>query len=125
MGEKRVREASLRKPEQRLHHLLEGLRGDGRTAVGAEGLSHPGKKESEVIVDLGHGPHGRARVPGHAPLVNGNGRREAFHRFHVRPLHLFQKLPGIGRKGFDVPPLALCIEGVKGKGGFPRAAQDR
>lgn len=40
---------------------------------------------------------------------------------HVRLVHLGQKLPGVGRKGFHVTALALCIHNVKGQGGFSRA----
>jgi hypothetical protein len=35
--------------------------------------------------------------------------------FNVRFLHHLQKLPGIGRQRFDIAPLSLGIDGVKGE----------
>jgi hypothetical protein len=88
----------------------------------AEGFSDPGEKEPEVIINLRHGPHGRTGVPGHALLIDSDGRRKTFDRFHMRPLHLFQELSRIGRKGFDIPALPLGIQRVEGQGRLPRAA---
>ena len=88
-----------------------------------EGLPDPRKKESEVIIDLCHGPHSGTGVSQNAPLIDGNGRREPLHRFHIGPFHLFQELSGIGGKGFHIPPLPLRIERVEGQCGFSGAAQ--
>jgi hypothetical protein len=53
-----------------------------------ERLSDPGEKESKIIIDFCHCPYGGTGVSRNATLIDGNGRREAFHRFNVRPLHL-------------------------------------
>ena len=118
-----VRDVPRGSRNKRLRDLLKGLGGNGRAAVGTERLSDPGEKESEVIVDLGDRPHGGPRISRHASLVNGDGRREAFDRLHVRPFHLFQKLSGIGRQRFDVPSLSLCKQGVEREGGLAGTAQ--
>ncbi len=38
---------------------------------------------------------------------------------HVRPVHLFEELAGVGGEGLDVASLSLGEEGVKGQGRFP------
>ncbi len=44
---------------------------------------------------------------------------------HIRAVHLFKELAGVCGKGFDVTPLALGKEGVKGQGRFPGARHAR
>ncbi len=56
-------------------------------------------------------------------LLYGNYRAQAIDLVHIRPLEVPDKLPGISRKGFHVPSLSFCINGVKGKRGLPAAAK--
>ena len=48
-------------------------------------------------------------------LLDGDRRRQAIDMLDVRLLHLLEELPGIGREALDVLPLALSIDGIKGK----------
>ena len=76
-------------------------------------LAGPCKQELQMVIELGHrsdsGP-GRTHRIG---LVNRDGRWYAFDLVDCRFVHAVQKLAGIGRKGFDIPPLAFGIERVK------------
>jgi hypothetical protein len=54
-------------------------------------------------------------------LFNGNSRTQTFDRIHLRPVHPFQKLAGVGRERFHIAPLTFSIKGVEGEGGFARA----
>ena len=42
---------------------------------------------------------------------------------HIRLLHQFQELAGIGRQAFDIAALAFGIDGVEGERGFARTRQ--
>jgi hypothetical protein len=64
-----------------------------------------------------------ARVRSRRLLFDGDGRRQAVDQIDVRLLHLLEKLAGVGRQGFDVAPLALGVNRVKGKRGFARTGQ--
>ena len=76
-------------------------------------LSHRGKEQPQVVVDLRRGGDGRARISARAALLDGDGRRQSFNKIHVRFLHLVQKLPCIGGQALDVAPLALRVERIK------------
>src|SRR5439155_4318133 len=65
--------------------------------------------------DLGDRADGRPGVPGSGLLVDGDGRRQALDEVDVWLLHLAEELPGIGRQGLHVPPLALGVDGVEGQ----------
>ncbi len=79
---------------------------------------HPGEEDPEIVVDLGGGGHGGAGVAGGAALLDGDGRREALDVLHVRLVHQFQELAGVGREALHVAALALGVEDVEGQGGF-------
>ena len=93
------------------------------SGIGAMGLTHVSKKQSQVVIDFGGRSDGRARVSSTRALFNGNGRRKALDVVHVGLLHLIQKLPRIRRQGFDIFATALRKDRVKCQGGLPRAAQ--
>ncbi len=82
-----------------------------------------GEEQAQVIVDLGDGADGRARVVGGALLVDRNGRGETFDVVHIRFLHLAEELAGVGRERLDVAALALGKDGVEGQGGFAGAGE--
>ncbi len=54
--------------------LLHRLLGDLPAALGAVGMADAGEEQPQVVVDLGDGAHGRARVAAGALLVDGDGR---------------------------------------------------
>ena len=55
-----------------VHHLAHGLRLQWQVVVGAIGRSGAGVQQAQVVVDLGHGAHSRARVVAGGFLLDGN-----------------------------------------------------
>ena len=114
--------AAFRQAHNLVDHLGDAQGGDGPAAAIAIGGAHPGEQDPEVVVDFSGGGHGGAGVAGGAALLDGDGGREALDVLHVRLVHEFQELPGVGREGFDVTPLALGVQDVEGQGGLAGAA---
>ena len=114
--------APRRQPHNLVRHLGHAQGRDGPPALITVGGAHPGKQHPEVIVDFGGGGHGGAGVPGGRALFDGDGRGQPFDVLHVRLVHEFQELPGVGRQGFHVAALPFGIKDVEGQGGFPRTA---
>ena len=92
-------------------------------ALRAIWFSHARKKHSQIVVDLGDGRDRGARIGRMMFLVYGDGRREPFNFVHIRFVQAAQKLPGIGRKGFDIAALALGKDGVKRQRRFSRTGE--
>jgi hypothetical protein len=113
----------LGKPEGVVHHLLDGHGQDHTVASGAVRLPQASKEHPQVVVDLGDGADGGPWVTAGGSLLDSNRRTQAVDALHARPVHSFQKLPGVGGKGFHVTALALGVKGVKGERGLPRAAR--
>jgi len=105
------------------YHLIGALRRDWKTTPGTVGDSDAGEKKTKIVVDLGNGSDRRPNVPAGCLLLNGYRRRKPLNRFHVRLLHLFQKLAGVSGERFYVAALTFGIQGVECKAGFSRAAQ--
>ena len=101
--------------QHRLGDLLHGLALDGPAAVVAVRLAHAGEEQAEVVVDLGDGPDGRARVVRDALLVDGDRGREALDVVDVRLVHAAEELAGVGGQRLDVAALALGVDGVEGE----------
>ena len=74
-----------------VHHLAHGLALDGEPR--GRRIRHPdaGEEQAQVIVNLGDGADGRARVPRRGLLLDGDRRREPVDGLHVGLLH---QLPG-------------------------------
>ena len=106
-------------------NLLRGLAGDRAAALVAMRLADGGIKQAEIVVDFRDRAHRRARAAAGGLLLDGDGRAQALHRVHVRPLHLVEELPGVGRKGLNVTALAFGINHVERQAGLARAAQAR
>ena len=53
-----------------VRHLLDGLLVNLTTTDGAVGKAHAREEEAKVVVDLGHGSHRGARIPGTALLID-------------------------------------------------------
>jgi hypothetical protein len=70
-------------------------------------------QQAQVVVDLGHGAHGRTRVVRGGLLLDGDRRRQAFDHVHVRLFHQLQELARIGRQRLDIAALALRVQGVE------------
>ena len=115
--------APLRLGQHLIHHLADGLGGErngvGRTAR----LTDPGKQQTQVVVDLGDGTDGRARVVGSGLLFDGDGGREPLDMVNVRLLHQGEELAGIGGEGLHIAALPLGIEGIERQRGFARTGE--
>ena len=80
-----------------------------------------GEQQFQMVVQLGHGAHGGARTAHRVGLVDGDGRRHAFHLVDGRAVHAVKELSGIGAERFHIAPLAFSVQGVKHQAGFTRA----
>ena len=103
--------------------LIHGLALNLPPALGAVGHADARVHQAQVIVDLGDGAHGGARVAAGGLLVDGDGRGQALDHVHLRLVHLAQELPGVAGQGFHISALALGIDGVEGQGRLSRAGQ--
>jgi len=94
-------------------HLTDGLRFQRRVMVRAAWCADPRVEQAQVIVDLGDGADGGARVVRCRLLFDRNGRRKPFDGVHVGLFHHRKELSGVGRERFDVAALAFGIERVE------------
>ena len=97
------------------HHLLAG-----GVAVGTAGT---GKEQAQVVVDLGGGAHGGARILVGGLLLDADDGREAGDLVDIGPLHAAEEVAGVGREGLDIAALTLGEDGVEGQAGLARAAE--
>ena len=109
---KRVRSSSV---EQPVDDLLRGLPGDRLAADRAVRAAGAGEEQAEVVVDLGDGADGRARVAVGRLLVDRDRRRQALDEVDVGLVHLPEELPRVGRQRLDVAALALGEDRVEGE----------
>ena len=114
---------ALRQGHDGIYHLVHRLLANFLAAFRTMGHPHPGVQKAQIIINLRYRAYGRTRVPGGGFLIDGNSRRKPFNGIHIRLIHLPQKLAGIGRHAFHIPPLALRINGIKSQGGFARTAE--
>ena len=84
-------------------------------AHGRVGVSYAGEEQAEIFVDLGACADGGTRVVRLDFLLNSDGRRQSFDVVALGLVHAAEKLAGVGRKTFDITPLAFGIEGVEGQ----------
>ena len=96
-------------------HLADGLAFDGQARRRRIGDADARPQQAHVVVDLGDGADGRARVLRRGLLLDGDGRRQAVDLVDVRLLHHLQELAGVGRQGLDIAALALGVDGVEGE----------
>jgi hypothetical protein len=109
----------LGEPKHLVDDLLDALTGDRPAADRAVRAADAGVEETQVVVDLGDGPDGGARVTRRRLLVDRDRRREAVDRVDVRLLHHLQELTRVGRERLHVAPLPLGVDGVEGERGLP------
>jgi hypothetical protein len=72
-------------------------------------------EHAQVVVDLGDGPDGRARIVARRLLLDRDRRRQAADVIDSRLLHLPEELPRVGGERLDVAALALRVERVEGQ----------
>ena len=78
-------------------------------------LADRGVEQPQVIVDLGRGGDGRARVRGSGALFQRDGRGKTLDEIDIRLFELVEKLPRVGGEAFDVAAAALGVERVEGE----------
>ena len=98
--------------------LFEGLRSDPFTALRAVRYADPGVEHAQEVVDLRDRPDGGPWIEPGGFLFDGNGGRQSCYPVDVGFLHLAEELPRVGGERFDVPPLALGVEGIEGQRGL-------
>ena len=82
-------------------------------------------EKAQIVVDLRHRAHRRARILRGRFLIDGDGGGEAVDVVHVGLFLLPEKHPRVGRQAFHIPPLSLGIDGVKRQRAFSAAGQSR
>ena len=108
-----------------LHDLLGRLARNRLAAIRAMGHADRRVEQAQVIVDLGDGADGGARTAAGGFLFDGDRGAEAVDRVDVGALHLVEKLARVGRKRFDVAPLAFGVNRIESERGFAGAAEPR
>ena len=83
------------------------------------------EEQAEIVVNFGRRANRGARVAAQALLLDGNRGGQAFDGFHVRLVHLLQKLPRISRQRLDVAALAFGVNRVERERRFARSARPR
>ena len=113
----------VRQCQDRIHHLRHGLRSQ-RHAVGrAVGLADPREQQPQVVVDLGDGADGRARIVAGRLLLDGDRGRQPLDQIDIGLLHQLQELARVCRERLDVAPLAFGIQGVERQRRLARSRQ--
>ena len=93
--------------------LRGGLATHRPSTIRTVGRADPGPEKSEVVVDLGNGPDGAARVACGRTLLDRDRRRQAVDLIDVRFLHHAEELAGVRRKRLYVAPLPLRVDRVE------------
>ena len=122
-GARIIRRLPGRQREDRVDDLLHRLLLDRPAAVGAVRPAGAGEEQAQVVVDLGDGADGRARVAAGALLVDRDRRREALDVVDVRLLHLAEELARVGGERLDITTLTLGVDRVEGERGLAGAGQ--
>ncbi len=119
------RGAALGQLQHLVHHLADRLRRELDAMLGAARDAGARIQQAQVVVDLGDGADGRARVVRGRLLLDGDRGREALDRIHVGLVHHGEELARVRRQRLDVAALALGVQGVEGERGLARARQAR
>ena len=110
-----LKAGALRQLQHLVHHLIHRLLRDLASADWAMRHTDAGIHQAQVVVDLGHRAHSRARVVACGLLVDRDSRGKAGDLIHVRLFHLPQKLAGVAGKALHIAALAIRKDRVKGK----------
>ena len=118
-----IEPCAFRQRQHAVDHLRHDLALDRQARGGRVGHADAGPQQAHIVVDLGDGADGGARVFRCRLLLDRDRRRQPVDLVDVRLLHHLQKLARIGRQRLDVAALALGIDGVEGERGFAGAGQ--
>ncbi len=114
---------AFRQRQHAVDHLRHGLAFDRQSGRRRVGDADARPQQPHVVVDLGDGADGGARVLRGGLLLDGDGRRQPVDLVDVRLLHHLQELARVGRQRLHVAALALGVDGVEGERGFAGAGQ--
>ncbi len=103
----------------------DGLALDRQAGGGRIGHADAREQQAQVVVDLGDGADGGARVLRGRLLLDGDRRRQPVDVVDVGLLHHLEELARVGRQALDVAALALGVDRVEGERGLARARQPR
>ena len=109
--------------QRRIDHLAHALRLQRERVRRAVGRACAREEQAQIVVDLGDGADGRARVVRGRLLLDRDRGREALDHVDIGLVHQLQELAGIGRETLDVAALALGIERVEGEARLARARE--
>ena len=76
------------------------------------------KDQTQEVIDLRHGGHGRAQAPAGRTLFNGYRRRDAAHGIHVGNGRRLNHGAGIGVERLQITALPFGKHNVKGERGL-------
>ncbi len=122
-GREHLEPAALLQREDPVDDLLRRLPLDRRSARGAVRPTGAGVEQAEVVVDLGDGADGRARVLRGGLLVDADRGAQPLDEVDVWLVHLAQELAGVGAQRLDVASLALGEDRVEGQARLARARE--
>ena len=97
------------------------LRLDGDVAVRAVLRAELHVQQAQEVIDLGERRHRALAAAAAGALLDGDRRRDAEDRIHVRARGRLHELARVGVEGFEVAALALVEEDVEGERGLARA----
>ena len=104
---------------------LGGVPLDHPAAAAAMGNADLGEQELQVVVQLGHRAHRRARRLDRAALIDRDRGQDAVDAVDTRLVHAIEELAGIGGEALDVAPLPFGVEHVEGEARLPRSRHAR
>ena len=111
----------FRQREQLIDHLVDRLLANLPAAFRAVRNARARVEQTQVVVNFRHRADGRTRIARRRLLVDGNGRGKAVDAVQVGLVHLAEKLPRVGRKRFDVPPLPFGVNRIERQRRFAAA----
>ena len=99
----------------------DGLRLQRELVLGAVRRAGARVEKPQIVVDLGHGAHRRARVVARRLLLDRDRGRQALDQVHLGLRHQLEELARVRRERLDVAALAFGVERVEGERAFARA----
>ncbi len=100
------------------NHLFRVPSYDLLPAGRAEWPSKTAVYNPQKVIDLCKCANGGTGALNRVFLLKGYGRSQVMDGLHLWPFKFVEIKPCVGGKGFNKPPLSLCIKGIKGKGGL-------
>ena len=116
---------ALRQRQHAVDHLRDHLALDRQARGRRVGHADAGPQQAHIVVDLGDGADGGARVLRGRLLLDRDRRRQAVDLVDIRLLHHLQELARVGRQRLHIAALALGIDGVEGERGLCRSRTGR